>query len=165
MTEYLRKEMESLGIDVMIKPLGKESATDLILPPVVLGQYGQNPDKPFILVYSHYDVQPAAIEDGWTSNPWELSIQDDGRLCGRGTSDDKGPLLGWLNMIEAFQAAGLDLPANLLFWFEGMEENGSTGLRRALEEEADGFLARTDAVCITDTIWAGSSRPSITQGL
>ncbi|KAH7161974.1 peptidase family M20/M25/M40 [Dactylonectria estremocensis] len=165
MSELLKAEMESLGIEVDLKPLGTEPCTSLELPPIILGQYGRDPQKPTILVYSHYDVQPASLSDGWDQDPWKLEITADGRLCGRGTSDDKGPLLNWLNMIEAFQTLGQDFPANLLFWFEGMEESGSTGLRAALEEEAPKFAADADAVCVTDTIWASSSQPSITQGL
>ncbi|KAH7169899.1 hypothetical protein EDB81DRAFT_908251 [Dactylonectria macrodidyma] len=165
MSEFLKVEMESLGIDVELKPLGTEPGTSLDLPPIILGRYGRDRQKPTILAYSHYDVQPASLSDGWDQDPWKLEITPDDKLRGRGTSDDKGPLLNWLNMIEAFQALGQDVPANLLFWFEGMEESGSTGLRAALEEEASKFVADADAVCITDTIWASSSQPSITQGL
>lgn len=165
MSELLRADMQALGVEVEFKPLGKEDATGLELPPIILGRYGRDPKKPTILAYSHYDVQPAALSDGWHRDPWVLHETDAGALSGRGTSDDKGPLLGWLNTIEAFQAAGVDLPANLLFWFEGMEESGSTGLRSALEEEANRFAADADAVCITDTAWAANTRPNITQGL
>ncbi|KAF7549369.1 hypothetical protein G7Z17_g6431 [Cylindrodendrum hubeiense] len=165
MAEFIIQEMTALGIEGRLRPLGKEPNTDLDLPPLVIGRYGKDPKKPTILVYSHYDVQPAAIEDGWDRNPWDLTIEADGTLHGRGTSDDKGPLLAWLNAIEAFQEAGVEVPANLVFCFEGMEENGSTGFRQTLEEEARTSLADIDAVCITDTTWGGNSHPSITRGL
>lgn len=165
MSEFLRHEMTLIGIEVEVKSLGDEPGTGLPLPPIILGRYGRDTNKPTILAYSHYDVQPASLEDGWTEDPWEMVVTEDGRLCGRGTSDDKGPLLCWLNMIESFQQEELEIPVNLVFFFEGMEENGSTGLRAALEEEAMMYLADVDAVCITDTIWAGGSQPSITQGL
>ncbi|GKT97695.1 glutamate carboxypeptidase [Colletotrichum tofieldiae] len=164
MSEMISTEMKSLNVEVEMKPLGQEPGTDLQLPPLILGRYGSDPTKPTILVYSHYDVQPATKEDGWMHEPWELTEQD-GKLYGRGTSDDKGPLLGWLNMIEAFQKANIAVPANLVFCFEGMEENGSTGLLAALEEEALAYFADVDGICITDTIWAGSKRPSVTHGL
>ncbi|CAH0057772.1 unnamed protein product [Clonostachys solani] len=165
MAQMLQEEMTLLGIQVQLKDIGYEKHTGLKLPPIVLGRYGQDPKKPTILVYCHYDVQPAEKSDGWSTDPWEMTTEDDGRLCGRGTSDDKGPLLCWLNAIEAFQAAGMDVPVNLLFLFEGMEENGSTGLRAALEEEASQFLADVDAICISDLVWAGNTYPSIAQGL
>ena len=52
----------------------------------------------------------------------------DGKLFGRGSTDDKGPVLCWLNCIEAHQELGLEIPVNLKFCFEGMEESGSEGL-------------------------------------
>lgn len=165
MSKHLIAEMESLKIEVDLKQLGKEPGTGLPLPPIVLGRYGRDPEKPTILAYSHYDVQPAELADGWMCDPWALEVAEDGRLYGRGTSDDKGPLLCWLNMIEAFQKAGIEVPVNLRFWFEGMEESGSVGMRGALEDERTKFLADVDAVCVTDTIWAGNKQPSITQGL
>jgi len=55
-------------------------------------------------------------------------FQVDGKLFGRGSTDDKGPVLCWLNCIEAHQKLGIDVPVNLKFCFEGMEESGSEGL-------------------------------------
>ncbi|KAK4870444.1 hypothetical protein LT330_004792 [Penicillium expansum] len=164
MAEFIVREMESLGIETRLKPLGKEGKSQIDLPPMVIGFHGKDKSKPTILVYSHYDVQPAGLDDGWTTDPWQLTDVD-GVLYGRGTSDDKGPLLGWLCAIEAFQEAGIELPVNLVFFLEGMEENGSVGFRRALEEEAATNLPQIDAVCITDTTWTSNSHPSLTAGL
>nr|XP_036589876.1 peptidase family M20/M25/M40 [Colletotrichum truncatum]KAF6801881.1 peptidase family M20/M25/M40 [Colletotrichum truncatum] len=165
MAEWTASKMKSLNIEVTLKPLGKQEGTDIDLPPLVLGRYGSDVDKPTVLVYCHYDVQPAALEDGWKYDPWVMTIEESGRLCGRGTSDDKGPLIGWLNMIEAFQKAGIDVPANLVFCFEGMEESASLGLRKALEEEAQNYFADIDVVCITDVVWVSDEQLSIPQGL
>ncbi|PYI08793.1 Zn-dependent exopeptidase [Aspergillus sclerotiicarbonarius CBS 121057] len=164
MAEFIVREMESLGIKARLKPLGKEGKSDFDLSPMIIGCYGKAKSKPTILVYSHYDVQPATLEDGWMCNPWELTDVN-GVLYGRGTSDDKGPLLGWLCAIEAFQKAEIELPVNLVFCLEGMEENGSVGFRKALQEEADTALPHIDAVCITDTTWTSNSHPSLTRGL
>jgi len=57
-------------------------------------------------------VQPADISDGWASEPFVLT-EKNGKLYGRGSSDDKGPVLGWLHAIEAFQNTGIDFPVNL----------------------------------------------------
>jgi Cys-Gly metallodipeptidase DUG1 len=61
------------------------------------------------------------IEDGWSSDPWKLTEDSTGRLVGRGSSDDKGPIIGWLNAIEAHQKAGVEFPVNLKICFEGSQ--------------------------------------------
>ena len=61
--------------------------------PVVYGEWlGAGPDKPTVLVYGHYDVVPAAIEDGWDTQPFEPVVKD-GKIYARGATDDKGPTL------------------------------------------------------------------------
>ena len=59
-----------------------------------LAQQGSDPTRKTVLVYGHLDVQPASISDGWTTDPFQL-VDDDGRLVGRGSTDDKGPVLAW----------------------------------------------------------------------
>lgn len=71
-----------------------------------------------------------------------------GRLIGRGSSDDKGPVLGWVNVLQAHKELGIPLPVNLRFCFEGMEENGSEGLDELIASEAKGFFKDVEAVCI-----------------
>ncbi|KAK1756713.1 glutamate carboxypeptidase [Echria macrotheca] len=165
MGHYLADQLKKLGAEAELRELGKQPGTDLDLPPVVLGRYGRDKNKRTILVYGHYDVQPAEKSDGWDTEPFELTVQEDGRLCGRGSTDDKGPVLGWLNAIEAHQAAGIDFPVNLLMCFEGMEENGSEGLEELVMEEGKKFFADADAVCISDNYWLGTERPCLTYGL
>jgi nonspecific dipeptidase len=82
------------------------------LPPVILGSLGNDPEKPVVCIYGHLDVQPAAKEDGWATDPFKL-VEKDGKLYGRGSSDDKGPVLGWLHAIEAYQKTKQDIPVNL----------------------------------------------------
>lgn len=72
-------------------------------------------------------------------------------MYGRGSTDDKGPIMGWLNVLEAHQAQGLELPVNLRFCFEGMEESGSEGLDELIAKEvAEGseWFKGIDCVCI-----------------
>ena len=91
----------------------------------------------------------AAKSDGWDTEPFELVVDEaTGRLVGRGSSDDKGPVLGWLNVLQAHKDLGLPLPVNLKFCFEGMEESGSEGLDELIVKEKDGFFKGVDAVCI-----------------
>jgi len=110
-------------------------------------------------------VQPALKEDGWATEPFELTIDEKGRMFGRGSTDDKGPVLGWLNVIEAHKKAGVEFPVNLLCCFEGMEEYGSEGLDEFIQAEAKNFFKDTDAVCISDNYWLGTEKPCLTYGL
>lgn len=168
MSEFLVKELKSLGAHVEARPLGPEPGKPhLQLPPVIVARYGSFPTKRTILVYGHYDVQPALKEDGWTNEPFGLTIDDKGRMYGRGSTDDKGPVLGWLNSIQAYAAAGIDFPVNLLMCFEGMEESGSEGLDEFIEKEAKpgGFFQDGEAVCISDSYWLGTEKPCLGYGL
>jgi acetylornithine deacetylase/succinyl-diaminopimelate desuccinylase-like protein len=69
-------------------------------PPVVYGEWlGAGPDKPTVLVYGHYDVVPAAMEDGWESAPFEPVVRD-GKIYARGATDDKGQLFIHVKALE-----------------------------------------------------------------
>ncbi|KAJ9077866.1 hypothetical protein DSO57_1012689 [Entomophthora muscae] len=154
MGAWLHREMERLGASTKIVELGL--------------QEGENPGlklPPVILVYGHYDVQPALKEDGWNTDPFVLTEDSSHRLIGRGSTDDKGPVLGWLLVIEVFRQLELEFPVNLIMCFEGMEESGSEGLDDVINREAEGFFKGTDAVCISDNYWLGKTKPSLTYGL
>lgn len=166
MGEFLAAELTGLGAHVELRQLGPQPGKEhLQLPPVVAARYGNDPAKRSILVYGHYDVQPASKEDGWATQPFELSVDDEGRMFGRGSTDDKGPVLGWINAIEAHQKAGVEFPVNLLMCFEGMEEYGSEGLEDFIRAEAGKFFKDADAVCISDNYWLGTEKPCLTYGL
>ena len=124
--------------------------------------YPKNPTK----VYGHMDVQPALLEDGWATDPFKL-VEKDGKLWGRGSTDDKGPVLGWINAIEAYQANGIDIPVNFKFCLEGMEESGSLMLEQTVRSpaEADFFTKNVDFVCISDNYFLGKNKPCLTYGL
>jgi nonspecific dipeptidase len=87
------------------------------------------------------------------------------KLYGRGSSDDKGPVLGWVHALEAYSAIGVAVPVNIKFVFEGMEESGSVGLDELLYSETDKFLKGVDYVCISDNYWLGTEKPCVTYGL
>jgi acetylornithine deacetylase/succinyl-diaminopimelate desuccinylase-like protein len=72
-------------------------------------------------------------EDGWDTEPFVLT-EKNGKLYGRGATDDKGPVLGWIHALQAYQECGIELPVNFKFCFEGMEESGSEGLDKLLME-------------------------------
>ncbi|CAO3589661.1 unnamed protein product [Absidia cylindrospora] len=167
MSEFLVEELKALGASVETRDLGKQDfhGTPLDLPPVVLASVGNDPAKKTILVYGHYDVQPALKEDGWATDPFVLVEDDKQRLIGRGSSDDKGPVLGWINVVEAHKNLGLELPVNIKFCLEGMEESGSEGLDDLIYQEAGKYFKDVDAVAISDNYWLGTTKPCLTYGL
>lgn len=170
MGHWLKAQLEGLGAHMEARELGPQPGKEyLTLPPAVIGRYPAQKDesKRTILVYGHYDVQPANMSDGWATEPFKLTEDDKGRMYGRGSTDDKGPVLGWLNVIEAHQKAGVDFPVNLLMCFEGMEEYGSEGLDDFIIAECKPgkFFEDADAVCISDNYWLGTEKPCLTYGL
>ncbi|KAK5164898.1 uncharacterized protein LTR77_009562 [Saxophila tyrrhenica] len=167
---FLKGELDRLGASTEARPLGKQPGKEhLELPPAIIGRYPAKKDdsKRTILVYGHYDVQPANKSDGWETEPFKLSVDDKGRMYGRGSTDDKGPVLGWVNVIESHQKAEIDFPVNLLMCFEGMEEYGSEGLDDFIIAECKPgkYFADVDATCISDNYWLGTEKPCLTYGL
>lgn len=108
--------LEARGAVCELKDLGYENNPDggdkLALPPVLLGKLGSDPNKRTLCIYGHLDVQPALLEDGWDSEPFKM-VEKDGKLYGRGTTDDKGPVMAWINMLDAFRQTQTALPVNL----------------------------------------------------
>ncbi|XP_017773769.1 PREDICTED: cytosolic non-specific dipeptidase [Nicrophorus vespilloides] len=164
---WFEKKLQDLGVKTVLRDVGMQTLHDsrqIPLPPVLLGTLGNDPKKKTVCVYGHLDVQPALKEDGWHTEPFELT-EKNGKLYGRGSSDDKGPVLCWIHALEGFQKIGEDLPVNMKFVFEGMEESGSEGLDDLLFAEKDKFLSDVDYVCISDNYWLGTDHPCITYGL
>merc|ERR1712130_50757 len=91
-------------------------------------------------------------------------IERDGKFFGRGTTDDKGPVLGWINAIEAFRNTTTELPINIKFCLEGMEESGSLKLEETVRSRTDFFQQEVDWVCISDGYFLGRNRPCLTYG-
>ncbi|MBX5485434.1 MAG: M20/M25/M40 family metallo-hydrolase [Mycolicibacterium hassiacum] len=100
-------------------------------PPSVVGTLaGEGRGR--LLLYSHYDVQPAALEDGWTVDPFEAVVRD-GALVSRGCADDKADVVGRLQALEAWRAVVGPLPVSVVWLCEGAEESGSLGLPEVIE--------------------------------
>lgn len=165
--QWVKGKLEELGAKVELCDVGKQDLPDgsvLNLPPVILGILGNDPKKKTVCVYGHLDVQPALKEDGWDTEPFVLT-EKDGKLFGRGATDDKGPVLCWLHTLKAFRELKMEIPVNLKFVFEGMEESGSEGLDDLLYSRKDSFFSDVDYVCISDNYWLGKKKPCITYGL
>lgn len=105
MMEWAQERLKKLGAQTELRELGDQTLVDgskIPLPPALIGDFPKKPGKKTILIYGHLDVQPAHLDDGWDSEPFVLTERN-GKLYGRGSSDDKGPVLCWLHAIEAFQ--------------------------------------------------------------
>lgn len=166
MVEWTAEKLKKLGVEISLRDVGNQTLPDgkvIPLPPVLFGTY--NVGAPVtVCVYGHLDVQPALKEDGWDTEPFVLTEKNK-KLYGRGSSDDKGPVLCWIHALEGFQAIRVNVPVNIKFVFEGMEESGSEGLDELLLAEKDKFLKDVDYVCISDNYWLGTDKPCITYGL
>ncbi len=126
--------------------------------PVVYADWLHAEGAPTILVYGHYDVQPAdKEEDGWTYDPFE-PIEVDGKIYARGSSDDKGQMYAHIKAAEAFLKTGA-LPVNLKFMIEGEEERGSKNLSAFVKANTE--LLKADACVISDTGMDSMDEPVI----
>jgi len=115
--------------------------------PAIYAEWLGAPGRPTILVYGHYDVQPPEPLELWTTPPFE-PVERDGRLYGRGASDDKGPTVIGIETLAAFLAVEGALPVNVKILIEGEEETGSPSLARILAEHR--ALLEADAVLSAD---------------
>ncbi|KAI5278392.1 Beta-Ala-His Dipeptidase [Manis pentadactyla] len=159
-------KLRHLGATVASVDLGSQQLPDgqtLPIPPIVLADLGNDPKKPTVCFYGHLDVQPARPEDGWLTDPYELT-EVDGKLYGRGATDNKGPVLAWINAVSTFRALEEDLPVNTKLILEGMEEAGSIALEELVQKEKDRFFAGVDYIVISDNLWLSRRKPALTYG-
>jgi acetylornithine deacetylase/succinyl-diaminopimelate desuccinylase-like protein len=134
-------------------------------PAVVADWLHAGPKAPTLLVYGHYDVQPASRSDGWQHEPFAALVKD-GRVWGRGATDDKGQLLCHLFAAEAWLKATGKLPVNLKLVFEGEEEVGSLHFREVLANAAKaGRSLQADLLIVSDSPMHGEGRPALTHSL
>lgn len=119
-------------------------------------------DGPTALLYLHYDVQPAGPVDAWDSPPFTATRQD-GHIYGRGTADDKGPIMLHLAALRAWRDAAGGPPVTVRLLLDGEEESGSRSLPALLAAERDTFAA--DLLVVSDTSMLGEDAPSLCYGL
>lgn len=129
--------------------------------PVVYGDKIIDPKLPTVLVYGHYDVQPADPYDLWHSPPFEPVIKD-GNIYARGSADDKGQMYMHVKAFESMLKNN-SLPCNVKFMIEGEEEVGSENLETYVK--ANTAKLKSDVVLISDTSIIANDTPSITTGL
>ncbi|MFA9290523.1 MAG: dipeptidase, partial [Solirubrobacteraceae bacterium] len=135
--------------------------------PVVYGEKIIDSNLPTILVYGHYDVQPADPLELWNSPPFEpiikkTEIHPEGAIFARGAADDKGQFYMHIKAFEAMNASN-ELPCNVKFLIEGEEEIGSVNLKDFLIENKEKLAS--DIILISDTEMISKEQPSISVGL
>ena len=135
--------------------------------PIVYGEHIIDADLPTILVYGHYDVQPADPIDLWHSPPFEpvikkTELHPEGAIYARGSCDDKGQMYMHVKAFEIMMKLGT-LPCNVKFMIEGEEEVGSESLEWFVKRNQDKLS--NDVILISDTGMISNQQPSITTGL
>jgi acetylornithine deacetylase/succinyl-diaminopimelate desuccinylase-like protein len=149
--EWLAKHMKRIGLQrVVVIPTRRH--------PIVYGEWEHATGRPTVLIYGHFDVQPADPLDQWRSPPFDPQVRGN-NLYGRGACDDKGQLFVHLKAIESFLRTTRRLPVNVLCLFEGEEEIGSPNLNAFLERNAAAL--RAHVAVMSDTRMLGPHRPAI----
>ena len=129
--------------------------------PVVYAEKKIDPTLPTVLVYGHYDVQPAEPLELWITPPFEPAIRE-GKIYARGADDDKGQLFMHVKAFE-FMNRHDKLPCNVKFMIEGEEEIGSPSLKQFCYQNKE--LLKSDVILISDTTMISMDVPSITTGI
>lgn len=157
--QWLVDYLETLGFTASVR--------DTAGHPMVVGHHpGATEDAPHLLFYGHYDVQPVDPLNLWDFDPFEPAIREqDGIkvITGRGTSDDKGQLLTFVEACRAYKDVHGALPVRVTVLFEGEEESGSPSLKPFLEANAKELTA--DFALICDTNMWDEETPAISAGL
>ncbi len=148
--DWLAAECTRIGLTTEIIPTAGH--------PIVLAEWRGAPGKPTVLVYGHYDVQPAEPLELWTSPPFEPQVRD-GKLYARGSVDDKGQLYLHVKALEAHLAVRGALPVNVILLAEGEEEVGSEHLAPFVEQHAKRLAC--DACVISDSAMFAPGLPSL----
>ena len=127
--------------------------------PAVCGHWLRAPGRPTVLVYGHYDVQPADPIREWSTPPFQPAVRG-GRIYGRGAADDKGQFFAHLKAAEALLRTGGMLPVNVKCLLEGEEEIGSPNLAAFLDSHPREAQRPIRQWCPTCACWESIDRPS-----
>lgn len=153
--DFLVSQLKTIGLDNV-------QLHDTPGHPIITAEKCPHDDRPTVLIYGHYDVQPSDPDDLWNTPPFEPTVKN-GRVYARGASDDKGQSYTHVKSVESFMKTGTELPVNVKFILEGEEEIGSPNLVPFIKKNKD--LLSCDMVLISDTAMYGEDQPSITYGL
>ncbi len=152
--EWVRDSLGSLGFETVIHQTKGH--------PIVVGEWRKAAGAPTVLIYGHYDVQPAEPLELWTSPPFEPTVRD-GKIFARGSVDDKGQFFLHIKAVEAHLKTRGTLPVNIVFLIEGEEEIGSEHLAEFVSVHRE--MLKADAVVISDSTMYAEGQPSILSSL
>jgi acetylornithine deacetylase/succinyl-diaminopimelate desuccinylase-like protein len=152
--EWVKNSLDKIGVPAKVYPTAGH--------PVVVGEWRNAPEAPTVLVYGHYDVQPAEPLELWTSPAFEPTLRN-GNIYARGSVDDKGQVFLHIKALEAHLATRNKLPVNVVVIVEGEEEIGSDHLASFVEQQKK--LLQADAVVISDSAMFAPGLPSILSSL
>ncbi|MBC7569586.1 MAG: dipeptidase [Spirosoma sp.] len=152
--EFVREKLDAAGLDdaQLFETAGH---------PIVFAQKMVDPALPTVLVYGHYDVQPADPYELWKTPPFEPTIRNE-RIYARGACDDKGQFYMHIKALEAMLATD-GLPCNVKVMIEGEEEVGSDHLGTFVAQNRE--LLKADVILISDTSIISNETPSLEAGL
>lgn len=153
--EFLIEQLKDLDLDTV-------KLYDTPGNPIVYAEHCPHDDRPTVLIYGHYDVQPSDPDELWDTPAFEPTVKD-GLIYARGASDDKGQAFTHVKALEAYIKTGQELPVNVKLILEGEEEIGSPNLVPFILEHRD--MLKCDMVLISDTAMFAEDQPSITYGL
>ncbi|PXA04240.1 peptidase M20 [Coraliomargarita sinensis] len=139
--DYATSLLEQLGFNV--------ETVETDLHPVLYAERIRNPDWPHVVLYGHYDVQPADPLNLWTSEPFDPQVRD-GRVYGRGTADNKGPTVVHISALSRVLEKFPDLQLNLSYVIEGEEEIGSPSMAKFFDSHGE-RLSKADFLLVSDT--------------
>ena len=161
---YPAEPMEQMGRETlqMFRDVGFTNAQLMEVPsgyPPIYGEIEGPPGSPVVVLYAHYDVQPAPPEQGWTSDPWTPTRKDDGRIYGRGAADDISGLVTHLGTLRVFDGKP---PCTVKLILEGMEETESN-LEAFVEAHPELFACDLFVICDMGNLRVGE--PALTTAL
>ncbi|XP_033149283.1 LOW QUALITY PROTEIN: cytosolic non-specific dipeptidase-like [Drosophila busckii] len=164
--DWLLKRLVALNLVAFSEHMGSQMLPDswqvVRMPKMIIALTKQDNDKPTILVYGNLDVEEALPGDGWRTEPFVMS-EKGGYMYGRGVAFDKGPLLCWLNAVQAYRKCDVQLPINLVFVVESMAHSGSLGLETVLQQRIS-FFRRVDCVVMANRRWQSNLTPAAIYG-
>jgi acetylornithine deacetylase/succinyl-diaminopimelate desuccinylase-like protein len=153
--EWLKKKIESIGLKV--------ERWDTPIHPILFAEYtGAGPDKPTLLIYNHYDVQPVDPLEAWKYPPFTPTLEN-GQIYARGASDNKGQCFYTLQALRLLMEEHGKLPINIKWVIEGEEEMGSDSLFEMVKTRRDRFKA--DHMVIVDMGIHNLQSPAVTLGV
>jgi len=152
--DWLIEKLGGMGLDVELHETERH--------PIVIARNKHEEGKKTCLIYGHYDVQPVDPVELWNSPPFEPEIRD-GRIWGRGSTDNKGQMLAHVLGVEETLKEEGELPVNLIFIFEGEEEIGSPNLVPFLEKHKADLAC--DVIAVSDTGMVAKGVPTMGYGL